>query len=276
MNKLGAILVLVLALCPRGAGGAVDLNAELEQRILGADSARVVRLREPISGESGPAGDDRLDDFIVERLGSTDGAWKKGMAKTLTDAIRRFPVPQICPRQSGPRRIKFGVQFFHGDGRTTLVLYPAERCFEFWTGRRFEGSAELHDLTPAVLALVKRAFPTDTTVRHLDIAGTITCDDYAREHPGEPLIEHPPEATLLVPPSYPKDARKAKIEGLVMVRVKVGADGAVSEPQVMQSVPGLDTAAVETARQWRFEPALDCRRRPVATWVVIPIRFRLD
>jgi protein TonB len=36
----------------------------------------------------------------------------------------------------------------------------------------------------------------------------------------------------------------------------------------------LDLAAMEAVRQWRFEPARQ-GKRPVAVWVMLPVRFAL-
>ena len=273
--RLALLSIPALALA-RTAGAAVDLNAEIEQRIRGADSARVVRVREPRSGEICLAGEDHLDDFIVEREGRAQGMWTASMAQALVEAVRRFPAPVICPRERGQRPIRFGVQFFTGPRRTTIILYLAERCFEFWTARTFEGSAEMHDIAPRILALLKRAFPADTTVQHLDLKGLISCEDYMREHPEGSLLVQPPEPIRRVPPRYPKEARKARIEGEVLVQAWVGVDGQVGETRVLRSVPGLDAAAVAAVRQWQFEPALDCWRQPVATWVALPVAFKLD
>jgi protein TonB len=198
------------------------------------------------------------------------------MAGALTEAMRRFPAPEICRREPGERRIRFGVQFFNGDLRITIVLYLADRCFEFWTARTFKGSAGMHDVAPRILALLKQGFPADTTVRRLGLAGLISCEDYAREHPGTPPVTQPPEATRIVPAQYPKQAKKAKIQGRVLIQAMVEVDGTVSELKVMESVPELDAAAIAAVRQWSFEPALDCEGRPVAAQLLIPVLFKLD
>jgi len=271
-----AVLAMIVAFAPAAvAHAAVDLNAEIEQRIQRADSVRVVRMREPLSGESCAPGDDHLDDFIIERVGRAEGTWKSDMAEVLAGAMRRFPGPEVCPRQSGRRIVRFGVEFFTGDRRTSFVVYFAERCIEFWSGRVFEGSAEMQRFAPQILALLKRAFPTDTTVRHLDLNGRMRCEDYMREHPGAAPVEQAPEATRRVPPDYPGEAKKAKVDGVVTVGAMVRTDGTVGETRILKSIPALDDAAVAAVRQWRFEPALDCWGRPVATWLAIPVRFAL-
>ena len=38
--------------------------------------------------------------------------------------------------------------------------------------------------------------------------------------------------------------------------------------------PDLDLAAMEAVKQWRFEPAKQ-GNRPVAVWVMLPVRFAL-
>lgn len=275
-----AVIAVIVALVPAGAGvaaaaGAADLNVAIEQHILGADSVRVARVREPNSGEAGAPGDDHLADIIVERMGRVDPAWKSAMGEVLAEAIRRFPQPEICPRAPEPRRIRFGVQFIGGDRRTTIILYLADRCFEFWTGRTFEGSAELHDTAPRILALLKQAFPTDTTVLHLNAKGMISCGDYQREHPDAPPAEQAAEATRMVPPRYPKQAKKAKLEGRVVLKVAIGVDGVVGDVAVVESVPGLDDAAIASVRGWEFAPALDCEGNPISSSLVIPVVFKL-
>jgi len=273
------VLAVMVALVAAGvgvAGAARDPNAALEDRIRNADSVRVVRVREPVSGETGAPGEDRLADFIVEREGQAPGALQASMAAALTEAMHRFPAPETCSREPGLRRIRFGVQFFAGDLRITLIVYLADRCFEFWTGRTFAGSAELHDVAPRVLALLKQAFPADTTVRRLGLSGLISCEDVVREHPEAPLVTQPPEATRIVPAQYPKAAKKAKIEGRVRLQATIESDGTVSDIKVLESVPELDAAAIAAVRQWTFEPGLDCEGRAVAAVLVIPVNFKLD
>jgi TonB family protein len=274
------VVAMIVALAPArarlaAAAVAADPNVAIEQHILGADSVRVARVREPNSGEAGAAGEDHLADIIVERMGRADPAWKSAIAEVLAEAIRRFPQPEICPRTPEPRRIRFGVQFIGGDRRTTIILSLADRCFEFWTGRTFEGSAELHDTAPRILALLKQAFPTDTTVQHLNTKGMISCEDYQREHPEAPPAEQAAEATRMVPPRYPKEAKKAKIEGRVVLRVAIGVDGVVGDVTVVESVPGLDAAAIAAVRGWEFTPALDCEGNPISSSLAVPVVFKL-
>lgn len=77
-------------------------------------------------------------------------------------------------------------------------------------------------------------------------------------------------------PRYPTAARRRGLEGRVVLRVFVGADGRARSVNVRSASPHpiLDEAAVETLRRWRFEPARQAGA-PVAAWVDVPITFRL-
>lgn len=77
-------------------------------------------------------------------------------------------------------------------------------------------------------------------------------------------------------PQYTDEAREAKLQGRVTLRVLVGADGRASQIQIVQGIGmGLDDRAVQSVRAWKFTPAHDGTRRPVPTWVTIEIIFRL-
>jgi len=56
----------------------------------------------------------------------------------------------------------------------------------------------------------------------------------------------------LTHPSYPVMARAARIQGMVEVRVTVGADGSVTSTDLSSTAPFLDEAALEAARETHF------------------------
>ena len=77
-------------------------------------------------------------------------------------------------------------------------------------------------------------------------------------------------------PLYSDEARKAKLQGHVTLRVLVGADGRVRDVQLVHGLGlGLDENAIHAVRGWQFVPAKDAARRPVATWITIETVFRL-
>lgn len=78
-------------------------------------------------------------------------------------------------------------------------------------------------------------------------------------------------------PEYSEEARKAKYQGLVLIRVVVGADGRIVS-QTIRIVKalgmGLDEQAVRTVQQWRFRPASRFGK-PVAVLMDVEVNFRL-
>lgn len=77
-------------------------------------------------------------------------------------------------------------------------------------------------------------------------------------------------------PRYPRQARRRGMEGRVVLRVTVSADGSPSKITVLESsgYAILDRAAVRTFRDWRFSPAFRAGI-PVISSLDVPISFRL-
>jgi protein TonB len=77
-------------------------------------------------------------------------------------------------------------------------------------------------------------------------------------------------------PIYSDDARKQKLQGRVIMRVLVGADGRAHDVQVTRGLGmGLDENAEKAVRAWQFTPAKDASRHAVASWITIETVFRL-
>ncbi len=86
-------------------------------------------------------------------------------------------------------------------------------------------------------------------------------------------VDEPPKIATLVKPSYPPLALKARIGGIVVLRVLVSEKGLPLEVQLARKAPaGLDTAAVAAVKRWTFTPP---RKGgvPVRTWMTVPIPF---
>ncbi len=86
-------------------------------------------------------------------------------------------------------------------------------------------------------------------------------------------VDEPPKIATLVKPTYPPLALKARIGGIVVLRVLVSEKGLPLDVQIARKAPaGLDTAAVAAVRRWTFTPP---RKGgvPVRTWMTVPIPF---
>ncbi|MBA4015605.1 MAG: hypothetical protein C0483_00305 [Pirellula sp.] len=71
-------------------------------------------------------------------------------------------------------------------------------------------------------------------------------------------FDEPPYAHLYnQKPPYPQDARAQRLEGVVLLRLKISAEGAVEEAVVVESsgIASFDDSAQRTALRWRFTPA---------------------
>ncbi len=91
-----------------------------------------------------------------------------------------------------------------------------------------------------------------------------------------PVMDYDQQPRLIkqTKPVYPQDAFVKKIEGVVMLEITIDVTGRVSRARVVNSIPALDQAAIECAKQWLFTPAMK-RGRPVMTVANAPVTFRI-
>lgn len=88
---------------------------------------------------------------------------------------------------------------------------------------------------------------------------------------GGPIAQ--PARLAYVEPVYPPAALKARLPGVVILRVLLGRDGGVREVTVLRpATMGMTESAVEAVRQWRWEPAL-LHGRPVEVLMTVTVTF---
>ena len=75
-------------------------------------------------------------------------------------------------------------------------------------------------------------------------------------------------------PIYPDWARRAGIQGDVVLHAIIGTDGRILELHVVSGNPALVRAALEAVRQWRYQPTL-LNNEPVEVETTITVRFVL-
>jgi protein TonB len=76
--------------------------------------------------------------------------------------------------------------------------------------------------------------------------------------------------------TYPEMARKAGVEGRVIVQFVVDEQGDVQDAQVVRGLgAGLDEVALNAVRQAKFEPGMQ-RGQPVMVKMSLPVTFRLN
>jgi protein TonB len=66
------------------------------------------------------------------------------------------------------------------------------------------------------------------------------------------------------------------MQGTVIVEAIIDKSGAVTAVRVLKPLPmGLDNAAAEAVKKWRFKPAT-LNGRPVAVYFVLTVNFQLQ
>jgi TonB family protein len=76
-------------------------------------------------------------------------------------------------------------------------------------------------------------------------------------------------------PAYTEIARRARLEGIVVLRATIDAAGNVVDVRVERSLGlGLDESAVEAVRRWTFAPGT-LHGRPVPVFYHLTVRFEL-
>ena len=84
-----------------------------------------------------------------------------------------------------------------------------------------------------------------------------------------------PRILQKIEPTYAEEARKAKLQGTVELKVVVGADGKTRDIQVAKSLGlGLDEKAIDAVTAWVFQPATKAGQ-PVNVYSSISVRFHL-
>jgi TonB family protein len=165
---------------------------------------------------------------------------------------------------------------FRADGEEHFLSLRPREGLAMLLGMR-TGAWSFADTIPAVMALIREALPKDAAVR--DWAGSGTAQpqpppDSAASRFDDFQVTTLPEPVERVRPRYPPVAQTMGTSGEVRVKALVTPDGAVADVAIARSIRGLDNAALDAVRAWRFKPAR-CGDQPVAVWVTIPVRFTL-
>lgn len=178
-------------------------------------------------------------------LGKT-AEWPDGRAVTTVDQASTSDVREpFC-------------HYVHGRSATSVT--------QFWTRAILAGRAQAPvqvESDAAVLAYVQS---------HPTAVGYISRDtplDGVRE-----LFMVPrPMRVKFVEPQYTRMAKRAKLFGVVIMRLRVSEDGTVADVDVIQHLEmGLSESAAKAARSWTYEPTL-VAGKPVEVMLEERVRF---
>ncbi|MGZ5441568.1 MAG: energy transducer TonB [Thermoanaerobaculia bacterium] len=85
-----------------------------------------------------------------------------------------------------------------------------------------------------------------------------------------------PIAVKRVDPIYTEVARRARIEGFVIIEAVIDRQGNVTEARVLKPLPfGLDAAALNAVKQWKFQPGT-LNGQPVPVYYNLTVNFRIE
>jgi protein TonB len=85
-----------------------------------------------------------------------------------------------------------------------------------------------------------------------------------------------PELIHQVQPRYTEIARRAAIQGTVIVEAVIDEEGRVTNVRLIRGLPmGLDREALEAIQQWRFKPAMS-GGRAVKVYYTLTVNFSIQ
>jgi protein TonB len=79
-----------------------------------------------------------------------------------------------------------------------------------------------------------------------------------------------------IKPVYSEVARRARIQGLVIIEAVIDRQGNVTEARVLKPLPmGLDNAALNAVKQWKFKPGT-LNGQPVPVYYNLTVNFAIE
>ena len=75
-------------------------------------------------------------------------------------------------------------------------------------------------------------------------------------------------------PSYPPDAMRERVQGIVILEATIDCDGNVVAPRILRGQPMLNEAALEAVQQWKYMPVL-LNGSPVPVLMTMTVTFTL-
>ena len=138
-----------------------------------------------------------------------------------------------------------------------------------------EGSMSRHRaVVSAFLALVALIAITAAAIDRFPMFATLQAQSVVYK-PGNGVSL--PEVVKEAKPGYTPAAMQAKIQGSVWLACVVDETGDITDVEVTRSLDteyGLDQAAIDAARQWKFKPGRK-DGKPVAVRITLELTFRL-
>jgi len=79
-----------------------------------------------------------------------------------------------------------------------------------------------------------------------------------------------------IEPQYTEVARRARVQGIVIIEAVIDRQGNVTEARILKGLPmGLDAEALSAIKRWKFKPGT-LNGNPVPVYYNLTINFRLE
>ena len=134
-----------------------------------------------------------------------------------------------------------------------------------------------NDSRASSLSTEAPAIQSDSATAPRDPLGNLVINGPAAPPAEKPVggMVQPAHLIRSVPPVYPEMAKSSRVSGDVVVDALIDVTGKVTSVKVISGPVLLQQAAIETVRQWKYEPArLD--GQAVAMHVAVTVKFRLN
>jgi len=206
---------------------------------------------------------ERACDEDVLELGSERQVYAEGILK----------VCEFC--LASPLACMSGVA--GGDLKKRMVHIMTERMLHKldFGGKLLLGAAGLAALAAPIAFGLINANPTRAESTAASAAAQQS-EPPAAPHASVKASKEEMTALLLrkISPEYPEAAKKAHIQGHVILRAIIGKDGDVENLQIVSGHPQLAPAAIEAVKQWKYKPYLQ-QGQPVEVETEIDVNFTL-
>jgi TonB family protein len=272
------ILALLFVACPAtvlAAWREVPNRAQIIKFLNRVDSVAVWSISLPDSAAVGERhGVAVLDVAHVRDRIMKPREWGRAFARALldhNDAADSCDCSIVREREDSVDVVIPVVEYFVADEKAWIPVVFRDGAAQPYFDQGPGPCVPLGDRAASLMRLVREALPADSALAK-DAAPV-------RRKPrvelgGYVFVEELPVAIERIAPKYPDRAIREGINGVVRVQALVAKDGRVTKTYVVWSLPYLDEPAVTAVRQWRFQPARS-EGKPVAVWVLIPVKFRL-
>jgi TonB family protein len=231
----------------RQTGDPIDVPRELSQA--SATATVLIKLTIDQSGNVAEARVTWLNLQTPDPSSSTQAVVDAVVVAAL-DGVRRW---RFDPPAKAP--IAFETQVTFGSGRYATYRWPAARSVP---------PPPPPPPPPPAVPAVGSAPPAPTPPPSAERATPRALAGIRVGQGGLPV----PRKLLDVRPVYPPEALAARVQGIVILEIRIDEGGLVDDVQVLRSIPELDDAAIAAVRQWQFQPTL---LNGVATPVVMAV-----